>query len=75
MYRIFGNGSEFSIGFVSKGLVFLAEIAVADHLLDLSPSSFKLVVLSEMLVGSSILFGNHMPWLHGLPQSVGSHLW
>ena len=43
--------SDFSIGFVSRGLAFLAEIAVADHLLDLSPSSFELVMLSETLVG------------------------
>lgn len=43
--------SEFSVGFVSRGLVFLAEIAVEDHLLGLRPSSFKLVMLSETLVG------------------------
>lgn len=43
--------SEFSVGFVSRGLAFLAEIVVADHLLDLRPSSFELVMLSETLVG------------------------
>lgn len=45
------EGSEFSVRCVFRGLAFLAEIAVADHLLDLSLNTFKLVMLSETLVG------------------------